>query len=79
MWQENNVWLHYVKNIIASDLRSAVFLASYIRMNGLSKMHAKYLEVIDLQKYKVIKNETKVRSILSSYIDTPFVFIVGKN
>lgn len=81
MWgdKDNNVWLHYVKNIIAADLRSAIFLASYIRSNSITKNHARYLEVIDLQKYKIINNEVKVRTALSTRADVPFVFVIGKN
>ena len=79
MWKGNNVWLHYVKNIIAADVSSAVFLASYLRYTGINKDYADSLEIIDLQKYKVIKKTAKVRQSLRDRINTPFVFVVGKN
>ncbi len=79
MWQEENIWLNYVKNIIATDVSSAVFLASYLRRNNLSKKYAASLEVIDLQKYRVIKKENKVRAALADSVNMPFVFFVGKN
>lgn len=79
MWRENKVWLHYVKNIIASDVHSAVFLASYLRYSVINKDYASSLEIIDLQKYKVIKQAPKVRLALRDRIQIPFVFIVGKN
>ncbi len=79
MWRDNNIWLHYVKNIIAADVPSALFLASYIRHNTLTKDYAASLEVIDLQKYKVIRQVSKVRVALRERSSIPFVFVVGKN
>lgn len=79
MWHKDHVWLHYVKNIIAADIHSAVFLASYLRHMGLSKNYVTALEVIDLQKYKVIKQANKVSTALRNRTNIPFVFVVGKN
>ena len=79
MWHENNTWLHYVKNIIAADVSSAIFLASYMRRCNISKKYASSLEIIDLQKYKVITQDTKVRIALRERANIPFVFVVGKN
>ena len=79
MEYRNNVWLHYVKNIIAADVPSAVFLASYLRHSGITKDYALAIEVIDLQRYKVITRADKVRAALRDRVKTPFVFVVGKN
>jgi hypothetical protein len=79
MWHGNNTWMHYVKNIIAADVTSAVFLASYLRYSGVSKNYTSSLEVIDLQKYKVIKKTDKVRVALRDRVKLPFVFVVCKN
>ena len=79
MWHGNNTWMHYVKNIIAADVSSAIFLASYLRHSNMSKNYASSLEIIDLQKYKVIKQHAKVRIALRERINIPFVFVVGKN
>ena len=79
MWNGNNVWLHYVKNIIAADVPSAVFLASYLKYSGISKEYASSLEIIDLQKYKVVKHTPKVKQALKERMHIPFVFAVGKN
>ena len=79
MWNGNNVWLHYVKNIIAADISSAVFLASYLRYTGISKDYVCALEIIDIQKYKMIKRADKVRMALNERMSLPFVFVVGKN
>ena len=79
MWQGNKEWLHYVKNIIAADMPSAVFLASYLKYSGISKDYAACLEVADLQKYKLIKGKNKVQQALRNRAKIPFVFVIGKN
>lgn len=79
MWNGNHVWLHYVKNIIAADVHSAVFLASYLRYTSANKDYVSALEVLDLQKYKVLKDAAKVRVALKERVKIPFVFVVGKN
>jgi len=79
MWQGNNVWLHYVKNIIAADVSSAVFLASYLRYTGIRKDYVSSLEIVDIQRYKMIKKADKVRAALNERMHLPFVFVIGKN
>lgn len=79
MWHGNKVWLHYVKNIIAADLSSAVFLASYLRHTSVSKDYTAALEVVDLQKYKIITHPVKVRRFINDRMHIPFIFVVGKN
>lgn len=79
MWHENKTWLHYVKNIIAADVSSAIFLASYIRYCNINRIYTSALEIIDLQKYKVINQDAKVRIALRERAKIPFVFVIGKN
>ncbi len=82
MWSghnHNKVWLHYVKNIIAADLQSARFLAAYEKFSRMNNTHLPYLEIIDINKYKVIKQKDKLKKVFLKRIDTPFVFVVGKN
>jgi len=79
MWYSDRVWLHYVKNIIAADIPSAVFLASYLRYTGVTRKYTSSLEVIDLQRYKIIKKAGKVYASLRERTNIPFVFVVCKN
>jgi hypothetical protein len=79
MWRDNKTWLHYLKNILASDAHSAVFLASYLRYSSINKDYVSSLEIIDIQKYKVIAQPHKVRIALKDRMHLPFVFIIGKN
>ena len=80
MWKgQDKTWLHYVKDIIAADVYSAVFLASYLRQTAIRKSYLSALEVIDLQKYKVVTEARKVNATLKERLNIPFVFVVGKN
>ncbi len=79
MWRGNKSWLHYDNDIIASDGHSADFLVSYLRYMRINKDYASFLEVIDLQTYKIISQAHKVRITLRERMHIPFVFIAGKN
>ena len=79
MWRKNKIWRHYDNDIIASDGHSAYFLATYLAYSRINKDYASYLEIIDLQKYKIINQAPKVRIALRERMQIPFVFIVGKN
>jgi hypothetical protein len=80
MWsKKDKVWMHYIHDIIAADVASGVFLAHYMRQMRMAKTYAAALEVVDLQRYKVIRKTRKVLSALNDADDSSFVFVVGKN
>jgi hypothetical protein len=79
MESRNNVWMHYVKNIIAADVPSAVFLATYLRYSKITRDYVSYLEIVDLQKYRVIRKAHKVNETLTQRLRKPFIFVIGKN
>jgi len=75
----DHVWINYSKSIIAADAGSAVFLASFLSYMGHSQDYTSAIEIMDLQKYKVIKQQRQVRTSLRDRTKIPFVFVVGKN
>jgi hypothetical protein len=80
MWSgQDKVWMHYLNDIIAADVASAVFLSSYMRHALRGRTHAAYHEVADLQRYKLHRLPKKVHNALISRAHLPFVFILGKN
>ena len=80
MWSgHNKVWMHYLNDIIAADVASAVFLSSYMRIALRGRANAAYHEVADLQRYKLLKSPKKVRTALANRVHLPFVFVLGKN
>jgi len=76
---QDKVWIHYRNDIIASDVTSAIFLSAMLRHNALHRSYVHHLEIIDLQKYKVLKDPVKVRIALRERMHVPFVFVTGKN
>ncbi len=80
MWsKKDKVWMHYIHDIIAADVASGVFLAHFMRQARLAKSYVSALEVVDLQRYKVIRKAKKVLDCLSDTDNQSFVFIIGKN
>ncbi len=79
MWKEKNFHFKYVKNILATDVTSALFLDAFMKKNLLSKKYLENLEVADLNSYKLITKWQKVRKSLQVDGRTPFVFFIGKN
>jgi len=71
--------MHYLNDIIASDLHSAAFLSSWLRNAVMTRHYTHYLEVIDLQKYKIIRKNPAVRIAIRNRSDIPFVFVISKN
>jgi len=79
MWNRDRVWNRYVKNIVAVDKPSAIFLAAYIRRTDINKEYVSSVEIFDLQQYKVISKAAKVRGVLRDKLNKPFIFIACKN
>jgi hypothetical protein len=80
MWSgQNKVWMHYLNDIIAADVASAVFLSSYMRIALRGRSNAIFHEVADLQRYKLIRTPKKVRAAMIGRVHLPFVFVLSKN
>lgn len=80
MWHgEDKLWLHYRADIIAADVPDGIFLADFLRYIAINKIYTSSLEIIDLQKYKIICNPLKLRSGLKERANIPFVFVVSRN
>ena len=75
---KDRVWMQYVNDIIACDLPSAVFLSSYLRQATRNRSTASSHEVVDLQRYKMIRSTRKVSGIMHGKL-APFVFVINKN
>lgn len=71
--------MHYLHDIIAADVASGVFLAQFMRRLRITRKFIDPLEVIDLQRYRIIKKPAKVSAILNDIHNESFVFVIGKN
>ena len=81
MWsnKKDKVWMHYLHDIIAADVASGVFLAHFQRQLRLTRNYVHSLEIVDLQRYKVITKPGKVKVAIRNANESSFVFVVGKN
>lgn len=80
MWSGyDKVWMHYLNDIIAADVASAVFLSTYMRHSVRTRYYVQALEIADLQRYKMIRKTEKVRAAIINRCELPFVFVLGKN
>jgi hypothetical protein len=80
MWSDKDkVWTHFRMDILSTSKEDGSFLANYLRYSGMQKLHTPTLEIVDLQRYKIISQQKKVGIALRERTDTPFVFVIGKN
>lgn len=80
MWGgKNKTWQHFGKGISATDEYTGVFLSAFLRHSMMHRLHTKQMEVIDLNKFKVIKKPVKVYQAMRESLNQPFVFLVCKN
>ncbi len=80
MWgKQNKTWMRYQQEVMATDLVSAVLLLGYLRFVSVKKLPGYSMEVVDLQRYKVIRKPAKVRQALRENSRMPFVFAYGLN
>ena len=80
MWRrKRKVWFHYQPFILATDSHIAIFLQAYLRHVRIEKLYSWQMEVIDLQKNKIISSPLKVHQAMKENSNEPFVFVVGKN
>jgi hypothetical protein len=80
MWsRKNKVWMHYLHDIIAADVASGVFLAQFLRRLRMTRDYVHSMEIIDLQRYKVIKKPSRVKAAINDLKSESFVFLISKN
>lgn len=80
MWGHNNkVWLAYKKGLLATNAESAAFLSGYLRNMLINRTYLTALEVLDLQKYKVVKSPPKLKQAINERLEIPFVFLSCNN
>ena len=77
--REQKVWMHYIGDIIAADLRSAVMLATFLRRSSGDYGHVRAFEVIDIQRRRLFHDPYKIHSALRHRKQDPFDFILCRN
>ncbi len=80
MWGNNNkVWMRYT-GVLACDDCSALFLSRYIRFITMNRYYLDTVEVIDLQRYRIIKpTSRKLKQYVNEKLNSPFIFLNCNN
>lgn len=79
-YRDEKIWLHFPQDIIASGGNEASYLAWFLRWTYVSRTYLRCLEVIDLQRYRLVTRKNKIYSIIrDDRADQAFIFIVNKN
>jgi len=80
MWEESSKeWTRFRADVLAAAHPEARFLIGYLRTASRTAAHHRVLEVIDLQRYRVISRPAKLRAALRDRLHLPFVFAVARN
>jgi hypothetical protein len=78
--RSEQIWKQYPQHITAVSNREAVYLLHYISYVRITKCHLGLIEIIDLQRYRVIRKKQQVGKLLSLPDDKRlFLFPVNKN
>ena len=73
-------WKRYPLQISAINNQSAIYLLHYISHVRTSACYLNLVEIIDLQRYKIIRKKRTIKKLLDQpEIDDHFVFPVFKN
>ena len=79
-YRGEKIWLRFPQDIIAAGGNEANYLAWFLRWTYISRTYLRYLEVIDLQRYRLVTRKNKIYSIIrNGQADQTFIFIVNKN
>ncbi|NDC41041.1 MAG: hypothetical protein EBZ77_05750 [Chitinophagia bacterium] len=79
MWQEGKTWVKFSRNILAAEGAAAILLAQYLVRMRMSNQLYNCLHVFDINRNKVIRKATKVRSHIQENSKEPFHFVVCLN
>jgi hypothetical protein len=79
LWQRKAKLVYFDTGLMAKHHSEAELLKNWYFKNVLNGSIANHFEVINLQRYKIIKNNKKVQSALREKALEPFVFLICTN
>ncbi len=79
--RSKRIWKQYTQNISAVNHQEALYLLHYLTFMQITRNYLNFIEIIDLQRYRIVKDKKKVHKFLSrSAKDAPhFLFPVNMN
>ncbi len=75
------IWKQYTRNIAAVNHQEALYLLHYLTFMQITRNYLQLTEIVDLQRYRLIKDKKKIHRIL---LQNPkeissFLFPINKN
>lgn len=79
--RSERIWKQYTQNISAISHQEALYLLHYLTFVHITRNYLHLTEIIDLQRYRIIKDKKKVYKLLSRPLQDSesFLFPVNKN
>jgi hypothetical protein len=78
--RSEQIWKQYPQNITAVNNKEAVYLLHYISYVRITRCHLALVEIIDLQRYRIVRKKNQVGKLLSLPENKRlFLFPVNKN
>lgn len=78
--RSEKIWKQYPQNIAAVNNREALYLLHYITYIHITKYHLNVMEILDVQRYRIIRKKNKVAKTLALPIkESSFLFPFNKN
>ena len=79
-FRKEKIWEHFHHDILASYEEDATMLYVFLKMQQINRTDIESFEVIDVQRYRLIKKKHKVAEILKRHSsEMCFIFPVNKN
>lgn len=78
--RSEQIWKQYPQHITAVSNKEAVYLLHYISYLRITRCHLALIEIVDLQRYRLIRKRHQISKFLSlPEKERLFLFPVNKN
>jgi hypothetical protein len=78
--RREKIWKYFPLNVLATDHREALYLNHFLMHVRHTKKYLAAMEILDFQRYRIIKKENLVNRFLSLSADQcDFIFPFVKN
>jgi hypothetical protein len=78
--RREKIWKYFPLNILAIDHREALYLNQFLMHVRYTKRYLSLMEVLDFQRYRIIKKRALIDRILSLPLNkSDFLFPFNKN
>jgi len=79
-FKKEKYWQNFPHDIIAENPEDAAFLYTFLKNAQISQMDLDTFEILDIQKYRLIKKRHKIAAMLKFHpSEMSFIFPVNKN